>query len=59
MGALDAPRADSAHVHCLSDGSRPRTLAELGADARLAGSWLQNLSGRNGTMAALLTASHD
>jgi len=59
MGALDAPRADSAHVHCLSEGSRPRTLAELGADARLAGSWLQNLSGRNGTMAALLTASHD
>ena len=26
---------------------------------RGAGSWLQNLSGRNGTVAALLTSSHD
>lgn len=59
MDALDAPDADRALVHCLSDDSRPRTLAELGGDARQAGSWLQNLAGRNGTVAALLTASHD
>jgi acyl-CoA synthetase (AMP-forming)/AMP-acid ligase II len=43
----------------VSDGSRARTLSELGRDARLAGSWLQNLGGRSGTVAALLTASHD
>jgi acyl-CoA synthetase (AMP-forming)/AMP-acid ligase II len=59
LGALDAPLAHRAHVHCLSDGSRARTLAELGRDAREAGAWLQNLGGRNGTAAALLTASHD
>ena len=40
IDALDAPLADRAHVHCLSDGSRPRTLAELGRDARRAASWL-------------------
>jgi acyl-CoA synthetase (AMP-forming)/AMP-acid ligase II len=57
--ALDAPLADRARVLCLSDGSRERTLGELGRDARLAGSWLQNLGGRSGTVAALLTASHD
>jgi acyl-CoA synthetase (AMP-forming)/AMP-acid ligase II len=59
MNALDAPLADRAHVHCLSDGSRPRTLAELGRDAARAGAWLQNLGGRISTVAALLTASHD
>jgi acyl-CoA synthetase (AMP-forming)/AMP-acid ligase II len=59
IDALDAPLADRAHVHCLSDGSRPRSLAELGLDAGAAGAWLQDLSGRNGTVAALLTASHD
>jgi acyl-CoA synthetase (AMP-forming)/AMP-acid ligase II len=59
IDALDAPLANRAHVHCLSDGSPPRTLAELGGDARTAGAWLQNLAGRNGTVAALLTASHD
>jgi acyl-CoA synthetase (AMP-forming)/AMP-acid ligase II len=59
IDALDAPLADQAHVHCLSDGSQPRTLAELGRDARRAGAWLQNLGGRSGTAAALLTASHD
>jgi acyl-CoA synthetase (AMP-forming)/AMP-acid ligase II len=59
MGALDAPLADRAYVHCLSDGSRPRTLAELGDDARTAAAWLQNLGGGNATVAALLTASHD
>lgn len=59
VDALDAPRADRAHVHCLSDGSRPRTLAELGRDAKMAGAWLQGLAGRNGVVAALLTASHD
>ncbi|HUE06714.1 MAG TPA: AMP-binding protein [Acidimicrobiales bacterium] len=59
IDALDAPLADRAHVLCLSDGSRARTLSELGHDARLAASWLQNLGGRNGTVAALLTASHD
>jgi acyl-CoA synthetase (AMP-forming)/AMP-acid ligase II len=57
--ALQAPLAGRAHVHCLSDGSRPRTLAELGQEAGLAGSWLQKLGGRTGTVAALLTASHD
>jgi len=59
MDALDAPLAERAHVHCLSDGSRPRTLTELGHDARMAASWLRNLGGNNGTVAALLTASHD
>ena len=57
--ALETPVADRAHVHCLSDGSQPITLAELGRSARGAGSWLQNLCGRNGTVAALLTSSHD
>ncbi len=59
IDALDAPFADRAHVLCVSDGSRPRTLSELGRDARLAASWLQNLGGCGGTVAALLTASHD
>ncbi len=59
IDALDVPVADRAHVHCLSDGSRPRTLAELGGEARRAGAWLQNLGGRSGTVAALLTATHD
>jgi acyl-CoA synthetase (AMP-forming)/AMP-acid ligase II len=59
VDALHSPLADRAHVHCLSDGSRPQTLAELGSEARRAGSWLQNLIGPNGTVAALLTASHD
>jgi acyl-CoA synthetase (AMP-forming)/AMP-acid ligase II len=59
MDALDTPLASRAHVHCLSDGSRPRTLAELSRDARSASAWLGTLSGRSGTVAALLTASHD
>ena len=59
IDALDAPLAHRAHVHCLSDGSRPLTLAELGRNARSAASWLQNLAGTTGRVAALLTASHD
>ena len=59
MNALDAPGASRARVHCLSDGSRPLTLAELGARSRQAGARLQGLAGRGGTVAALLTASHD
>jgi len=59
FNALDEPAAAYARVHCLSDGSRPVTLAELGHDARGAGAWLEHLAGRSGTVAALLTASHD
>jgi acyl-CoA synthetase (AMP-forming)/AMP-acid ligase II len=59
MNALDAPGASRARVHCLSDGSRPLTLAELGRHSRQAGAWLHGLAGRAGTVAALLTASHD
>ena len=57
--ALDTPLAQRARVHCLSDGSRPLTLHELGVHARGAGGWLEQLAGRAGTVAALLTASHD
>ena len=57
--ALEQPAAAHARVHCLSDGSRPITLRELGHDARRAGAWLERLAGRSGTVAALLTASHD
>ena len=59
INALEAPLAASARVHCLSDGSRPLTLAELGVRARRAGARLEHLAGRAGTVAALLTASHD
>lgn len=59
IDAVEAPLANRARVHCLSDGSRPRTLAELGRDARAAAAWLESLGGRNGTVAALLTATHD
>ncbi len=59
MNALDAPGAPQARVHCLSDGSRPLTLAELGRRSRRAAAWLEGLAGRAGTVAALLTASHD
>lgn len=59
IDALHGPLAERAHVHCLSYRSRPRTLAELGIEAGRAGLWLQNLSGPKGTVAALLTASHD
>jgi acyl-CoA synthetase (AMP-forming)/AMP-acid ligase II len=59
MNALDAPGASQARVHCLSDGSQPLTLTELGRHSRRAGAWLEDLVGRTGTVAALLTASHD
>ncbi len=59
IDALETPLSKEARVHCLSDGSRPLTLAELGRDARRAGAWLGGLAGREGTVAALLTASHD
>jgi len=59
FNALDQPAAAHARVHCLSDGSQPLTLAELGRNARQAGAWLERLAGRSGTVAALLTASHD
>ena len=58
VNALDAPLADRARIHCLSDGSHPRTLAEIGSDSRRAATWLEGLAGRAGTVAALLTASH-
>ncbi len=59
VNALDAPLAGRARIHCLSDGSHPRTLAEIGSDSRRAAAWLQGMAGRSGTVAALLTASHD
>jgi acyl-CoA synthetase (AMP-forming)/AMP-acid ligase II len=59
FNALDQPAAARARVHCLSDGSAPLTLAELGSNARQAGAWLEGVAGRSGTVAALLTASHD
>ena len=59
VNALETPLATQARVHCLSDGSRPLTLAELGHNAREAGAWLERLAGRSGTVATLLTASHD
>jgi len=45
LRALEAPLADRPHVQCLSDGSPPRTLAELGRDAKVVGAWLQSLGG--------------
>ena len=59
FNALDQPAAAQARVHCLSDGSRPVTLGQLGHDARRSGAWLERLAGQSGTVAALLTASHD
>ncbi len=59
IDAVDVPAAKHARVHCLSDGSAPLTLAELGRRARDAGAALQSLAGRGGTVAALLTASPD
>jgi acyl-CoA synthetase (AMP-forming)/AMP-acid ligase II len=59
IDALDAPAADRAHVHCLSDASGPITLAELGSRARRAGAWLEQVAGRAGTVATLLTPTHD
>lgn len=59
MNALDAPGASRARVHCLSDGSGPLTLAQLGRRSEQAGAWLHDLAGPAGTVAALLTASHD
>jgi len=59
VNALETPLSTQARVHCLSDGSRPLTLAELGRNARQAGAWLERLAGRSGTVATLLTASHD
>ena len=59
VNALDAPLAGRARVHCLSDGSHPLTLAEVGANSRRAAAWLEGLAGRAGTVAALLTGSHD
>lgn len=59
FNTLDMPAAADARVHCLSEGSLPLTLAELGRNARQAGAWLEVLAGRSGTVAALLTASHD
>jgi acyl-CoA synthetase (AMP-forming)/AMP-acid ligase II len=59
VNALDAPLAGRARVHCLSDGSRPLTLAELGGNSRRAAAWLESLAGRSGAVAALLTGSHD
>ncbi len=59
LNALDAPLAGKARVFCLSDGSQPQTLAELGAGSRRAAAWLEGKAGRAGTVAALLTASHD
>ena len=58
-GALDSPLAGRARVHCLGDGSQPVTLAELGARAEASARGLTRLVGHRGTVAALLTASHD
>ena len=59
LDALDVPLAGRARVHCLSDRSQPRTLAELAADSRRAAAWLEGRAGRAGTVAALLTGTHD
>ena len=59
LEALDAPLAAQARVHCLSDGSQPLTLAEFSRNARGAAAWLEGLAGRAGTVAAVLSASHD
>jgi acyl-CoA synthetase (AMP-forming)/AMP-acid ligase II len=58
-GALDSPLAGRARLHCVGDGSQPVTLAELGARADVAAAGLARLAGRRGTVAAILTASHD
>jgi acyl-CoA synthetase (AMP-forming)/AMP-acid ligase II len=57
--ALDSPLAGRARVHCLGDGSQPVTLAEMGARADASAAGLARLAGQRGTVAALLTASHD
>ncbi len=59
LDALDAPEARHSHLICLSDESQPLTFTELSAAARAAGAWLRNQCGPGGTVAALLTASHD
>jgi acyl-CoA synthetase (AMP-forming)/AMP-acid ligase II len=46
-------------VHSLSDESQPLTVAQLATQARRAGPWLRDLAGPGGTVATLLTASHD
>ena len=46
-------------MHCISDGSSPLTLSQVGANSRRAAAWLEGLAGRAGTVAALLTGSHD
>ncbi len=59
MDALDAPEAERSRVFCLSAGSAPVTLSELGRRSLRAGAWLESLAGSGGAVAALLTAGHD
>ncbi len=59
MSALDCPKAATSRVFCLSDSPQPVVVSELGNEARRAAAWLRALSGTGGTVAALLTASHD
>jgi acyl-CoA synthetase (AMP-forming)/AMP-acid ligase II len=59
MEAPDTPEAERSLIHCLSDGSGPVSLSEIGRRSRHAGASLESLAGRGGTVAALLTASHD
>lgn len=59
MEALDCPEAANSRVFCLSHGTQPILVSELSHQSRRAAAWLQNLSGDGGTVAALLTASHD
>jgi acyl-CoA synthetase (AMP-forming)/AMP-acid ligase II len=59
MEALDTPEAEHSRVLCLSDRSAPMFLSEIGQRSRRAGAWLESLAGRGGSVAALLTASHD
>jgi acyl-CoA synthetase (AMP-forming)/AMP-acid ligase II len=59
MGALDGPQASSSRVFCLSDSGQPITASQLSANARQAAAWMDGLVGPGGTVAALLTASHD
>jgi acyl-CoA synthetase (AMP-forming)/AMP-acid ligase II len=59
MDALDAPAARLSNVICLSDSTSPLTASELSDRARAASTWMHHLCGPGGTVAALLTASHD
>ena len=59
LRALECSGAAGTRVVCLPDDPEPRPVADLERAARRASGWLTDLAGTAGTVAALLSASHD